>query len=73
MGLSHRMHQTFNNRYNPSGYGSLRVTPIASGLEAPKQHGKQQGAVSLTPLSILKEGFTPIFSATLSYGKSVSP
>ena len=33
-----------------------------------------QGAVSLTYLSILKEGFTPIFSATLSYGrKSVSP
>jgi len=31
-----------------------------------------QGAVSLTYLSILKEGFTPIFSATLSYGKSVS-
>jgi len=23
--------------------------------------------------NILKEGFTPIFSATLSYGKSVSP
>jgi len=31
------------------------------------------GAVSLTYLSILKEGFTPIFSATQSYGKSVSP
>ena len=32
------------------------------------------GAVSLTFLSILKRGFTPIFSATLSYGKnSVSP
>ena len=31
------------------------------------------GAVSLTNLSILKEGFTPIFSPTLSYGKSVSP
>jgi len=30
-----------------------------------------QGAVSLTYLSILKEGFTPIFSAILSYGKSV--
>jgi len=30
---------------------------------------KHQGAVSLTYLSILKEGFTPIFSATLSYGK----
>jgi len=28
-----------------------------------------QGAVSLTYLSILKEGFTPFFSATLSYGK----
>ena len=32
-----------------------------------------QGVVSLTYLSILEEGFTPIFSATLSYGKSVSP
>jgi len=30
-------------------------------------------AVSLTYLSILREGFTPIFSATLSYEKSVSP
>jgi len=29
MGLSPRMHQTSNNRYNPNGYGSLRVTPIA--------------------------------------------
>jgi len=29
----------------------------------------KQGAVSLTYLSILKEGFTPIFSATLSYEK----
>jgi len=31
-----------------------------------------QGASSLTFLSIHKEGFMPIFSATLSYGKSVS-
>jgi len=31
------------------------------------------GAVSLTHLSILQEGFMPIFSATLSFGKSVSP
>ena len=30
---------------------------------------EDQAAVSLTYLSILKEGFTPIFSATLSYGK----
>ena len=29
-----------------------------------------QRAVSLTYLSILKEGFTPICSATLSYGKA---
>jgi len=29
----------------------------------------QLGAVSLTYLSILKDGLTPIFSATLSYGK----
>ena len=29
------------------------------------------GAVSLTYLSILKAGFTPIFSTTLSYGKRV--
>jgi len=34
------MHQTSNNRYNPNGYGSLRVTLIACGLEAPKRHGK---------------------------------
>jgi len=34
---------------------------------------KHLGAVSLTYLSLLREGFTPIFSATLSYGKSVSP
>jgi len=34
----------------------------------------KQGAVSLTFLSLLREGFTPIFSATLSYGrKNVSP
>jgi len=39
-GLSPRMHQTFNNRYNPNGYGSLRVTPIACGLEVPIRHGK---------------------------------
>jgi len=29
MGLSPRMHQTSNNRCNPNGYGSLRVTLIA--------------------------------------------
>ena len=34
---------------------------------------RDPGAVSLTYLSILKEGFKPIFSATLSYGKSDSP
>jgi len=26
-GISPRMHQASNNRYNPNGYGSLRVTP----------------------------------------------
>jgi len=36
---------------------------------ASRQWIKLLGAVSLTYLSILKEGFTPIFSATLSYGK----
>jgi len=30
-----------NNRYNPNGYKSLRVTPISCGLEAPKRHGKK--------------------------------
>jgi len=35
------MHQTPNNGYDPNGYGSLRVTPIACGLEAPKRHGKK--------------------------------
>jgi len=36
-----------------------------------KRHAKSrtQGAVSLTYLGILKERFTPIFSATLIYGK----
>jgi len=34
---------------------------------------KVLGAVLLTFLSILKERFTPIFSATPSYGKNVSP
>jgi len=38
MGLLPRMHQTSNNRYNPNGYGSLQVTPIACGLEVPNQH-----------------------------------
>ena len=37
--LSPRMHQTSNNRYNPNGYGSLRVKPITCELEAPKRHG----------------------------------
>jgi len=37
-----------------------------------KKH-MSHGAVSLTYLIILKKGFTPILSATLSYGKSVSP
>ena len=42
MGLSPILHQTSNYmyRYNPNGYGSLQVTPIACGLEAPKRHGK---------------------------------
>ena len=40
---SHRMHQTSNNRYNLNGYGSLRGTPNACRLEAPKRHGKKQG------------------------------
>jgi len=42
MRVTHRfgMHQTSYNRYNPNGYGSFRVTPIACGLEAPRPHGK---------------------------------
>ena len=39
--LSPRMNQKSNNRYNPNDYGSLRITPIACGLEAPKRHGKK--------------------------------
>jgi len=42
MGLSPRMHQ-INNRYNPNGYGSLQVTPIACVLEVPKRHGIKHG------------------------------
>jgi len=34
--LSPRMHQMSNNRYNLNGYRSLRVTPIACGIEVPK-------------------------------------
>jgi len=38
-----------------------------------KDNLRDQGAVSLTYLSILREGFMPFFSAILSYGKSISP
>jgi len=41
------------NRYNPDGYGSLRVTPIACGLEAPKRHGKNTAYLSVCILLIL--------------------
>ena len=37
------------------------------------RHIRGQAPISLTYLSILRQGFTPIFSATLSYGKSLSP
>jgi len=47
------MHQTSNIRYNPNGYGSVRVTPIACGLEAPKRHGKKKhGVLSICTLLI---------------------
>jgi len=49
MGLSPRMHQTSNKRYNPKGYASLRVTPIACGLEAPTRHGKNTVFIHLHP------------------------
>jgi len=52
LGLSPRMHQTSNNMYNPNGYGSLRVTPIACGLEAPKRHGKNTAFLSIYVLPI---------------------
>jgi len=32
-----------NNRYNSNGYGSLRSTTIACGLEALEWHGKKHG------------------------------
>jgi len=51
--LSPRMHQTSNNRYNPNGYGSLRVTSIACGLEAPKRHGKKTRLLSICILLFL--------------------
>jgi len=41
MGLSPRMHQTSNNRYNANSYGSLRVTPVGCGLKTPNRHGKK--------------------------------
>jgi len=53
MGLSPRMHQTSNNRYNPNGYGSLQVTPIACGLEASKRHGKNTAFLSICILLFL--------------------
>jgi len=53
MGLSPRMHQTSNNRYNPNDYRSLRVTPIACGLETPKRHGKNTAFLSICILLIL--------------------
>jgi len=43
--LSPKMHQTSN----PNGYGSVRVTPIACGLEAPKRHGKKGFFIQLHP------------------------
>jgi len=49
MGLSPIMHQTSNIRYNPNGYGSLRVTPIACRLEALKRHGKTRLFIHLHP------------------------
>ena len=52
MYLSHRMHQT-SIRYNPNGYWSLLVTPIACGLKAPKWHGKNMAFLSICILLIL--------------------
>ena len=49
LGLSPRMHQTSNNRYNPNG---LQVTSIACGLEAPKRHGKNTAFLSIYVLPI---------------------
>jgi len=53
MGLSPRMHQTSYNRHNPNGYGSLRVTPIACGHEAPKRHSNKHSFLSICILLIL--------------------
>ena len=50
--LSPSMNQTFNNRYNPNGYGSIRVTPISCGHEAPTRHGKKHGFLSICILLI---------------------
>jgi len=54
------MHQTSNNRYNPNGYGSLRVTPIACGLEMPKRHGKITAFLSIC--SFLIRPFVVIYN-----------
>ena len=55
MGLSPRMHQTSNtsNKYNPNGYGRLRVTPIACGLEAPIRQSKEHRFLFICILPIL--------------------
>ena len=37
------------NRYNPNGDGSIRVTPISCGHEAPKWHGKTRLFIYLHP------------------------
>ena len=47
------MHQTSDNMYIPISYGSLRVTPIASGVEAPKRHGKNTAVLSSCIILIL--------------------
>ena len=50
--LSPRMHQTLKNRYNPNGYGSIRVTSISCGHEAQKRHGKNTAFLSICILLI---------------------
>jgi len=49
--LSPRMHQTSNYRYNLNGYGSLKVTPIACGLEA--QNGMVKKKTAFLSICIL--------------------
>jgi len=64
-------HNYFPLFHNPLDYAAVLLFILSTIFL--QSNAIEQGGVSLTFLRILKEGFTPIFSATLSYGKNVSP